>query len=57
MLKIILIFFQANQVMTCYKLVSAEFKWFGLQNRVENLIHKSERRLFTNFHRYVLILI
>lgn len=39
--------------MTCYKLVSADFKWFGLQNRVENLIQKSERRLFTNFHRYV----
>ncbi|XP_050548688.1 phosphatidylinositol transfer protein alpha isoform isoform X4 [Daktulosphaira vitifoliae] len=43
----------ANPVMTCYKLVSADFKWFGLQNRVENLIQKSERRLFTNFHRQV----
>ncbi|XP_018333712.1 phosphatidylinositol transfer protein alpha isoform [Agrilus planipennis] len=40
-------------VMTCYKLVYAEFKWFGLQNKVEQFIHKSERRLFTNFHRQV----
>ncbi|XP_070143124.1 phosphatidylinositol transfer protein alpha isoform isoform X3 [Drosophila kikkawai] len=40
-------------VMTCYKLVTCEFKWFGLQTRVENFIQKSERRLFTNFHRQV----
>lgn len=40
-------------VMTCYKLVTCEFKWFGLQNRVENFIQKAERRLFTNFHRQV----
>ncbi|XP_061722345.1 phosphatidylinositol transfer protein alpha isoform isoform X1 [Cydia pomonella] len=40
-------------VMTCYKLVTAEFKWFGLQSKVENVIHKSERRLFTIFHRQV----
>uniref|UniRef100_A0A1B6FGX0 Phosphatidylinositol transfer protein N-terminal domain-containing protein n=1 Tax=Cuerna arida TaxID=1464854 RepID=A0A1B6FGX0_9HEMI len=38
-------------VMTCYKLVTVEFKWFGLQTRVENFIQKSERRLFTVFHR------
>lgn len=38
--------------MTCYKLVTVEFKWFGLQNRVENFIQRAERRLFTNFHRY-----
>lgn len=38
-------------VMTCYKLVSVEFKWFGLQTRIENFIQKSERRLFTTFHR------
>lgn len=42
-----------NPVMTCYKLVTCEFKWFGLQNRVEGFIQKSERRLFTNFHRQV----
>jgi hypothetical protein len=40
-------------VMTCYKLVCSEFKWFGLQNRVENFIQRAERRLFTNFHRQV----
>ncbi|XP_028165148.1 phosphatidylinositol transfer protein beta isoform-like [Ostrinia furnacalis] len=39
--------------MTCYKLVTAEFKWFGLQSKVENVIQKSERRLFTIFHRQV----
>lgn len=50
-INIVITFFQASPVMTCYKLVSADFKWFGLQNRVENLIQKSERRLFTNFHR------
>ncbi|XP_031635601.1 phosphatidylinositol transfer protein alpha isoform isoform X1 [Contarinia nasturtii] len=38
-------------VMTCYKLVTCEFKWFGLQSRVENFIQKTERRLFTVFHR------
>jgi len=42
-----------SPVMTCYKLVTVEFKWFGLQNRVESFIQKAERRLFTNFHRQV----
>lgn len=40
-------------VMCCYKLVTAEFKWFGLQTRVETYIMKAEQRLFTNFHRKV----
>lgn len=44
---------KVEPVMTCYKLVTVEFKWFGLQTRVENFIQKSERRLFTNFHRQV----
>lgn len=44
---------KVNPVMTCYKLVTVEFKWFGLQTRIENFIQKSERRLFTNFHRQV----
>ncbi|KAL7670469.1 hypothetical protein ACOME3_005404 [Neoechinorhynchus agilis] len=39
--------------MTCYKLVSAEFKWFGLQDRIESFIMNSEIRLFTLFHRHV----
>ena len=40
-------------VMTCFKLVTVEFKWFGMQNRVENFVQKSERRLFTTFNRQV----
>jgi hypothetical protein len=44
---------KVNPVMTCYKLVTAEFKCFGLQSRMENSIQKTERRLFTNFHRQV----
>ncbi|CBY21618.1 unnamed protein product [Oikopleura dioica] len=39
--------------MTCYKLVSCRFKWLGLQGRVENYIHKAQRRIFTLFHRQV----
>lgn len=42
---------KVEPVMTCYKLVTVEFKWFGIQSRVENFIQKSERRLFTTFHR------
>jgi len=42
-----------DPVMTCYKLVTCEFKWFGLQSRIESFIQKSERRLFTTFHRQV----
>jgi len=41
------------QVMTCYKLVSVKFKWFGLQNRVEKYVHTAEKRIFTLFHRQV----
>ncbi|RWS00206.1 Csa-PI transferase 2-like protein, partial [Dinothrombium tinctorium] len=29
-----------SPVMTCYKLVTVEFKWFGLQNKVESFIQK-----------------
>ncbi|XP_043216862.1 phosphatidylinositol transfer protein alpha isoform-like isoform X1 [Amphibalanus amphitrite] len=39
--------------MTCYKLVTVEFKWFGLQSRVEKFIMNQYPRLFTNFHRQV----
>ena len=39
--------------MCAYKLVSCRFKWRGLQTRVENLIQRQERRLFTTFHRQV----
>ena len=37
--------------MTAYKLVTIQFKWWGLQDRVENFIHSTEKRIFTNFHR------
>lgn len=30
----------SNPVMTCYKLVTVEFKWFGLQTKVESMIQK-----------------
>lgn len=43
---------KVDPVMTCYKLVTCEFKWFGLQTRIEQFIQRSERRLFTTFHRY-----
>lgn len=42
-----------NPVMTCYKLVTCEFKWFGLQTKVESFIMQTEKRLFSNFHRQV----
>lgn len=38
-------------VMCAYKLVTCYFKWWGLQNKVEALIQKSERKIFTKFHR------
>ncbi|CDW56229.1 phosphatidylinositol transfer protein alpha [Trichuris trichiura] len=38
-------------VMCCYKLVTVDFKWWGLQSRVENFIQM--KRLFHVFHREV----
>ncbi|XP_055339764.1 phosphatidylinositol transfer protein alpha isoform-like [Paramacrobiotus metropolitanus] len=43
----------ADPVMCCYKLVTIEFKWFGIQSKVESWSHKAERKLFLNFHRQV----
>lgn len=40
-------------VMCAYKLVTAEFKWWGIQNRIEPFIMRQENRLFLNFHRQV----
>ncbi|KAM7413651.1 hypothetical protein PAMA_020844 [Pampus argenteus] len=37
--------------MCAYKLVTVEFKWRGLQNKMEGLIQKVEKRVFTHFHR------
>ena len=31
---------KSTPVMTCYKVVTVEFKWFGIQNNIENMIHK-----------------
>ena len=42
---------ECEPVMCCYKLVTVEFKWYGMQNRVESFIMKQEAKLFTNFHR------
>ena len=33
-----------DPVMTCYKLVTVEFKWWGLQGKVESFIMQTERR-------------
>lgn len=38
-------------IMCAYKLCTVEFKWFGLQGKIEKFIQTSERRLFTKFHR------
>ncbi|KAM9360566.1 phosphatidylinositol transfer protein beta isoform-like [Symphorus nematophorus] len=43
--------------MCAYKLVTVKFKWWGLQNRVENFIHEQEKRIFTNFHRQLFCMI
>jgi len=47
----------AQPIMTCYKLVTVKFKWFGLQGFVEKKIQKAELRLFTIFHRQVFCLL
>ncbi|CAG8624308.1 3065_t:CDS:2, partial [Scutellospora calospora] len=38
-------------VMTCYKLVTVEFKWFGLQTKIEAFIQDAMQSLFIRFHR------
>lgn len=40
-------------VMCCYKLVTIEFKWWGIQSRVESFLQKQYPRLFNKFHREV----
>ncbi|CAG8533970.1 14303_t:CDS:2 [Ambispora leptoticha] len=44
---------KVTPIMTCYKLVTVEFKWFGLQNKIEAFIHNAMQALFTKFHRQV----
>ncbi|XP_029373740.1 phosphatidylinositol transfer protein alpha isoform-like [Echeneis naucrates] len=43
--------------MCAYKLVTVEFKWRGLQSKIENFIQKMEGRVFTHFHRQLFCLI
>ncbi|KAJ2824982.1 hypothetical protein GGI24_003281 [Coemansia furcata] len=38
-------------VMTCYKLVTTEFSWWGFQTSVEKFIHSTMRTMFAVFHR------
>ncbi|XP_054268702.1 phosphatidylinositol transfer protein alpha isoform-like [Macrosteles quadrilineatus] len=38
-------------VMTCYKLVTVHFRWFGLQNKVEKILQNFQRRLYTVVNR------
>jgi len=44
---------EQKPLMCCYKLVTAEFKMFGFQGKVESFLMKFERDLFFNFHRQV----
>ncbi|CAG0887746.1 unnamed protein product [Cyprideis torosa] len=40
-------------VMCCYKLVTIEFIWWGLQTRIESWGLTMEMKIFTKFHRQV----
>ncbi|KAI8987532.1 hypothetical protein BDF20DRAFT_850776 [Mycotypha africana] len=42
---------KCEPVMTCYKLVYIEFKWFGIQGKVESFLARTIHTLFTKFHR------
>jgi len=44
---------KADPVMCAYKLVTVEFKWWGLQTRVENLMMSMETNIFLKFHKQV----
>jgi len=43
----------ADPVMCAYKLVTVEFKWWGLQTKVENFMMGMETNIFLKFHRQV----
>ena len=36
--------------MTCYKLVTVKFKWWGLETLVTKFAHYWEKKAFINFH-------
>ncbi|KAJ2859339.1 hypothetical protein GGH94_006160 [Coemansia aciculifera] len=40
-----------DPVMTCYKLLSVEFNWWGFQSATERYIHSTMRSVFAIFHR------
>jgi len=44
---------EKQPLMCCYKLVTVEFKMFGLQGKVESFLQNFERNLFLKFHRQV----
>jgi len=44
---------EKTPLMTCYKLVTVEFKMFGFQTKVEKFLQSFERGLFLKFHRQV----
>jgi len=44
---------KADPVMCAYKLVTVEFKWWGLQTRVENFMMSMETNIFLKFHKQV----
>jgi len=47
---------ETEPIMCCYKLVTCEFKVFGLQTRLENFIQKNEQRVFFSISQmYVLL--
>jgi len=44
---------KADPVMCAYKLVTVEFKWWGLQTRVESFMMSMETNIFLKFHKQV----
>lgn len=44
---------RVEQCMAAYKLISVEFKWWGLQNKVENFILSFQVEILARFHRKV----
>jgi hypothetical protein len=43
-------------IMTCYKLVQADFRYWGLQGSIENVVKDSQHRLFTSSLRQAVCL-
>lgn len=43
----------ATPVMTVYKLITCEFKWWGMQGQVEGTLMSQEHVLFNRLHRQI----